>query len=221
MTGAGTRCHPARVVERGLRRAPSRTEERRWRRPRGHPTGPGRAARNRSPSSRRRPSASIVTIVLLGSGSDLRFRRGRTTPSVTDIVEQAIVAQGGLDLWESAGEVSVQMSSGGFAFASKSQGRALRDVQARISTRGQHVTLAPYPRPGQRGVLEQDGTVRIETDGGELVEARGNARGAFRDLRHKLWWDRLDMLYFGGYAIWTYVSTPFVFAREDYRVVEL
>jgi len=140
---------------------------------------------------------------------------------VTDIVEQAIVAQGGLDLWESAGEVSVQMSSGGFAFASKSQGRALRDVQARISTRGQHVTFAPYPRPGQRGVLEQDGTVRIETDGGELVEARGNARGAFRDLRHKLWWDRLDMLYFGGYAIWTYVSTPFVFAREDYRVVEL
>jgi hypothetical protein len=138
-----------------------------------------------------------------------------------DIVEQAIAAHGGLDLWESASEVSVQISSGGLAFASKLQGHAVRDVEARISTRGQHVIFAPYPGPGQRGVLERDGTVRVETDEGELLEARGNARGAFRDLRHKLWWDRLDILYFGAYAIWTYVSTPFVFTREDYQVVEL
>jgi hypothetical protein len=138
-----------------------------------------------------------------------------------DIVEQAIAAHGGLDLWESVGEVSVQLSSGGLAFASKRQGHAVRDVEARVATHGQRVIFTPYPTPGQRGILEQDGTVRIETDAGELVEARENARGAFRDLRHKLWWDRLDILYFATYAIWTYVSTPFVFAREDYRVVEL
>ncbi len=138
-----------------------------------------------------------------------------------DIVEQAIAAHGGLDLWEGASEVSVQISSGGLAFASKLEGHAVRDVEARISVRGQHVILTPYPRPGQRGVLDQDGTVRVETEGEELVEARGNARGAFRDLRHKLRWDRLDILYFATYAIWTYLSTPFVFTREDYQVVEL
>jgi hypothetical protein len=138
-----------------------------------------------------------------------------------DIVEQTIAAHGGLDLWESASEVSVQISSGGLAFASKLQGHAVRDVEARVATHGQHVILTPYPTPGQRGVLEQDGTVKVETDAGELVEARENARGAFRDLRHKLWWDRLDILYFATYALWTYVSTPFLFAREDYQVVEL
>jgi hypothetical protein len=138
-----------------------------------------------------------------------------------DIVEQAIAAHGGRDLWDGASQVSVQISSGGLAFASKLQGHAVRDVEARISTRGQHVTLSPYPRPGHRGVLDRDGTVRIETGEGELVEARENAREAFRDLRHKVWWDRLDILYFATYAIWTYVSTPFVFAREDYRVAEL
>ncbi len=80
------------------------------------------------------------------------------------------------------------------------------------------MTLTPYPKPGQRGVLEQDGTVRIETDDGELVQARANARDAFADVRHKLWWDRLDILYFATYAIWTYVSAPFVLARPDYDV---
>ncbi len=139
----------------------------------------------------------------------------------TELVDQVIAAHGGLVLWESASEVSVRISSGGFAFATKLQGSAVRDVEARVSTRGQHVIFAPYPRPGQRGVLEQDGSVRIETDSGELIEARENARSAFLDLRHKLWWDRLDILYFGTYAIWTYVSTPFVFTRGDYEVTEL
>jgi hypothetical protein len=139
----------------------------------------------------------------------------------SEIVEQAIAAHGGLDLWESAGEIGVRLSSGGLAFASKLQGSAVREVQALVATRGQHVIFTPYPRPGQRGVLEQDGTVRIETDAGELIEAREHARDAFGDLRHKLWWDRLDILYFATYAIWTYVSTPFVFTQEDYDVREL
>jgi hypothetical protein len=138
-----------------------------------------------------------------------------------DVVEQAVAAHGGLDRWENAEEISVQISAGGLAFASKLQGHAVRDVQARIATRGQRVIFTPYPTPGHRGVFLEDGTVRIETDGGEIVQERKNARGAFRDLRHKLWWDRMDILYFGTYAIWTYMSTPFVFVREDYLVREL
>ena len=146
---------------------------------------------------------------------------GSRVGSPPDIVEEAIAAHGGADLWESAGEVRLQISSGGLAFASKLQGHAVRDVEARISVGGQHVVLTPYPGPGRRGVLDQDGTVRVETDELEVVEARPNARSAFGDLRHKLWWDRLDILYFATYAIWTYVSTPFVFTREGYRVIEL
>jgi hypothetical protein len=138
-----------------------------------------------------------------------------------DLAEHTIAAHGGLALWEQASEVRAQLSSGGLAFASKLQGNAVRDVQARVSTSSQRVVFEPYPRAGQRGVLEPDGSVRIETDAGELIEARENPRGAFADLRHKLWWDRLDILYFGTYAMWTYISTPFVFARDGYELAEL
>jgi hypothetical protein len=138
-----------------------------------------------------------------------------------ELVEQAIAAHGGSQAWSSAGEIAVGVSSGGLAFSSKLQGHAVRDVQARISTTGQHVTFSHYPRPGQRGVLDASGHVHIETDEGEVLRARENARGAFSGLRHKLWWDPLDILYFGTYAMWTYVSTPFVFAREDYMAREI
>ena len=134
---------------------------------------------------------------------------------------QTIAAHGGAQLWEGAGEVRVEVSSGGLAFASKLQGRAVRGVDARVSTRGQHVTLSPYPGPGERGVLREDGSVRIETDAGEMIRVRENAREACAHLRHKLWWDRLDILYFATQALWTYVSTPFVFERDGYGVREL
>jgi len=57
--------------------------------------------------------------------------------------------------------------------------------------------------------------------GGRLSARRDDPRGAFNDLRHKLWWDHLDILYFGSYAIWTYLSTPFVLLREGYGLSEL
>ena len=138
-----------------------------------------------------------------------------------ELAQRTIAAHGGLALWQGASEVRVKVSSGGVAFASKLQGSAVRDVQARVSTSAQHVIFEPYPRAGQRGVLEQDGSVRIETDAGELLEGRENPRSAFRDLRHKLWWDRLDILYFATYAMWTYLATPFVFADSEYELAEL
>src|SRR5438445_3435983 len=102
-----------------------------------------------------------------------------------ELIERAISAHGGRQLWESAREVSVRVSSGGLAFASKLQGSAVRDVEARVSTRGQHVTFTPYPRAGRRGILDEDGSVRIETEEGEVLERREHARDAFADVRHK------------------------------------
>jgi hypothetical protein len=141
--------------------------------------------------------------------------------AVGELVQQAIAAHGGDQLWSGAREISARISSGGLAFASKFQGAAVRDVEARVATTGQRVSFSPYPREGRRGVLEADGSVRIETDDGEVLARRENPRARFSDVRHRLWWDRLDILYFGCYAIWTYVSAPFVFAREGYETREL
>jgi hypothetical protein len=137
------------------------------------------------------------------------------------LAEQAISAHGGMGAWEQAEEVAVQLSSGGFAFASKLQGHAVRGVDVRVATTGQRVVFEPYPSAGHRGVLDEDGSVRVETGPGAVAEARENPRAAFSDLRHRLWWDRLDILYFGTYAIWTYISAPFVFVREGYELAEL
>jgi hypothetical protein len=79
--------------------------------------------------------------------------------------------------------------------------------------------LAPHPEPGKRGVFE-NGDVRIETDDGRVLSERKNARAAFGGRRN-VWWDDLDLLYFGGYALWGYIGAPFIFTRPGYQVEEI
>src|SRR5204862_7285198 len=118
-----------------------------------------------------------------------------------EVLERAIAAHGGAALWERAGEIRVRVSSGGVAFASKLQGSAVRDVEARIATTGQRVTFSPYPRAGMRGVLERGGSVRIETDAGPVVQHREQPRPDFAGLRREAWGARLDILYFATCAL--------------------
>ena len=138
-----------------------------------------------------------------------------------ELAQRAIVAQGGMALWEGAEEITVELSSGGFAFATKLQGNAVRATKVHISTRAQRVVFEDFPREGRRGILEPAGSVRIAGPSGEVLARRDDPRAAFTDLRHKLWWDHLDILYFGTYASWTYLCSPFLFAQDGYELEDL
>lgn len=143
----------------------------------------------------------------------------RIPSSAGSLLEGVIQAHGGLERWQNAEELTIGLSSGGFAFASKFQWRKLRNP-ARVSTALQRVVFPSYPGSGRRGVFDR-GAVRIETDDGRLLAQRLDPRSAFRNLRHKLWWDDLDLLYFTGSALWTYMATPFIFATPGFGVREL
>jgi len=67
----------------------------------------------------------------------------------------------------------------------------------------------------------EGGTVRIESETGEIVRHRDNPRPDFRNFRRRLWWDSLDRLYFAGTALWTYLNSPFLLAEPGLQVREL
>jgi hypothetical protein len=140
--------------------------------------------------------------------------------SATSLLDEVIEAHGGNERWQAVSELSVDVSAGGFAVASKFQRRGLLDLVARVSTDLQHVVLAPYPSHGHRGVFDR-GAVRIEADDGRVVRQRLDPRPELRTPRHLLWWDRLDLLYFAGSALWTYMNTPFILAAPRFQVQAL
>ncbi len=138
---------------------------------------------------------------------------------MSDLLDRAVTAHGGLERWEGIREVALRVSAGGLAFASRFKGRALRGREASVGTGEPRTVLSPYPSAGRRGVFEA-GEVRIEADG-RIVARRENPRAAFRSLRRRVWWDHLDLLYFAGYALWNYVTAPFLLLRPGFEVREI
>lgn len=128
---------------------------------------------------------------------------------MTALLEEALAAHGGIERWQAGGELKARARSGGFALASKFAGGPFRAYELTVSTVRPRAVIDPYPSAGSRGVFE-DGAVRIESYGGKTVAGRADPRPLFPGGRRRLRWDRLDALYFAGYALWNYFNLPFL-----------
>ena len=133
------------------------------------------------------------------------------------LLAEVIEAHGGRESWQASPELVVQVSAGGFAVAAKLQRGGLHDLEARVATDRQRVVFTPYPRRGHRGVFDR-GVVRIEAADGKVIHQRSQTHHDFGSPRRHLWWDHLDLLYFGASSLWTYLATPFIFAEKGFEV---
>jgi hypothetical protein len=129
-----------------------------------------------------------------------------------ELIKAAIAAYGGEALWSRVKTVNATISSGGFAFLTKFQ-RALRGHRVEVEA-SQPRTKLFFDSDGTVGVFD-GGAVRMETPEGKLLASRVNARSLFPGGRRQLWWDRLDQLYFVGYALWNYLAFPALLGRQD------
>ena len=121
------------------------------------------------------------------------------------LLEECLAAYGGLERWRAAEAVEVHMSARGQAFALRGNRRPVTDTRVRVLTTGQHVEFFDWPAPGESAILTSE-------------EARIGDRSREQPLFGRRW-DELDFVAFGGAAMWTYMSLPFVLA--DWGAEEL
>jgi hypothetical protein len=121
------------------------------------------------------------------------------------LLDECLAAYGGLDRWREEDAVEVRVTACGMAFAMRGNRRPFSGTRVRVRTIGQHVEFFDWPRPGDTAVLTSE-----------------EARIGDRTRAVPLWgrrWDELDVLAFGGAAMWTYMALPFVLA--DWGAAEL
>jgi hypothetical protein len=130
-------------------------------------------------------------------------------------IEEIINAHGDIDLWNSLDGLASRISARGFLFRAKHL-PVLEHTRIWTSTQKPHFIFYDFPKPGQTGELIGNEEVLIRDSNGRVLQIRSNPRAAFRELRRNLWWDYLDFIYFGGYATWNYLLTPFLFLRSGF-----
>lgn len=126
-------------------------------------------------------------------------------------------AHGGGDRYARFGEVRATIVTGGELWALKGvpQDPAPRDMTVRLHE--ERASLRPYGAPDQRTDFTP-GRVAIEKADGTVVAERGDPRSHFAGHTMTTPWDALDRAYFNGYALWTYLTTPFLLAGPGVTV---
>lgn len=142
------------------------------------------------------------------------------TKGQSGLIRAAVEAHGGIELWSSLKAIDAEISASGFLFTAKHR-PVLRRVRIRALTREPQLTFFDFPFHGQYAELSGSSEVTVRSSDGKILARRGNPRSDFTDIRHMLWWDDLDFVYFGGYATWNYLVTPFIFMWDGFDFEEL
>ncbi len=135
-------------------------------------------------------------------------------------VMEAIEAHGGMENWNPVKEIKFKVRTTGAALASRLRPFGFGTTFVSLSVRFPRVTIASFPRKGLRGLFERE-RVAIERENGTVVKERLDPGKQMGSLRRKLYWDDLDLLFFGGFAFWNYFNLPFILEGSGFVLEEM
>jgi hypothetical protein len=135
------------------------------------------------------------------------------------LLADAIEAHGGLARWNGYHGLAATIVSGGELWALKAVSQDQSPRTMRVDLHRQWASVAPFGK-GQRTDFTPE-RIAIEADGGRVVAQRRNPRASFAGHDMRTSWDPLHRAYFNGYALWTYLTTPFLLAMDGFTVREI
>jgi len=146
-----------------------------------------------------------------------------TRPSSRDALSptaaRALKAYGGEAVWKDATAVDSTVTVGGLLFQLKGI-NIPPHAKITVDLQRPHTVIEPVDESGDTGVL--DGfSVMIVSPSGRILEQRADARLHLQNASVSTKWDRLNLVYFLGYAFWGYYSLPYQLMRTDIAWTEL
>jgi hypothetical protein len=135
-----------------------------------------------------------------------------------DLLDVALTAHGGWDRWQHLSKLTASASIGGGLWAAKGKAGILNNVVVEVDCHRQHVVMSSSP---ERHSVYAPGRTTIETADGKIVASRDNPRAAFEGHVTNTQWDNLHLVYFTGYAMWTYLTSPFLLKLPNVRTEEI
>ena len=139
---------------------------------------------------------------------------------MSDLLDKVIEAHGGLDRWSELNEISAHLVQGGALWGLKGQAGVLDDVTVTVALHEERASHHPFGAPARRSAFTPE-RVAIERDDGTLIEELQNPRDSFAGHTFETPWNTLQLAYFAGYAMWTYLTQPFSFALPGFETTEI
>jgi len=138
---------------------------------------------------------------------------------MNELLAQIVNAHGGMNSWKQYERVEATIVSGGGLFRLKGVPQDSTPRRMSVWLHEERSSVSPFGAPDQRTMFAPE-RIAIEKMDGTIIAERHAPRDSFAGHQMGTPWDPLHRAYFNGYAMWTYLTTPFLIAMDGVRIEE-
>jgi hypothetical protein len=138
---------------------------------------------------------------------------------MNDLSSAAVNAQGKLSRWNQLKTVTATLSITDAIWEVKGKPDALEDLSIEAQLQKESLTTH-FNGQGKRTVFEPN-RITVQTESGRIVGSRDDPRSAFRGHTQQTPWDDMHLAYFSSYALWIYLTIPFLYTYPGFVTEEL
>jgi hypothetical protein len=139
---------------------------------------------------------------------------------MADLLDEVLLAHGGLDHWRRFSRVQATVVTGGELWAIKGQPQDPQPRRMSVALDHEWASVRPFGADDQKSDFTPQ-RVAVEKLDGRVVSERSDPRESFDGHEFPTPWDPLQRAYFNGYAMWTYLTTPFLLAADGVSLREI
>jgi hypothetical protein len=139
---------------------------------------------------------------------------------MTDLLDLAIEAHGGLSRWRNVESINFRMTVGGGLWHIKGHPAGLKDVAVHLCAHRPEVAIKPFGDQAATGHFRPD-SVWMETPFDGPTHTLSDPRASFDGHELTTPWTELQKLYFISYAVWNYMAIPFLLVEPGFETEEL
>ncbi|MEV6535702.1 hypothetical protein AB0M86_40015 [Streptomyces sp. NPDC051639] len=139
---------------------------------------------------------------------------------MNELLTEVVEAHGGTGRWQELTQARATLVSGGDLFAIKGLPQDVTPRTMTVRLHEEYASVQPFGAHDQKTGFTA-GRVSIEKLDGHVVAERVDPRASFTGHTLETPWDPLDRAYFNGYALWTYLTTPFLLAMPGFTVTDI
>jgi hypothetical protein len=136
-----------------------------------------------------------------------------------ELLALAVDAHGGLNTWNEFENLRVHASSGGALWDMKQIPGLFSNAEVKLKLQDQHV-VTHLPDIGER-IVFTPAEMSLESTNGRTLERLANPGVTFAEQSPDSKWDKLHAGYFCSYALWGYLTTPFLYTYPGFEVREV
>jgi hypothetical protein len=137
-----------------------------------------------------------------------------------ELLDAVVAAHGGLDRWREFSTIEATIISGGKLWEIKGQPQDPAPRRMTVALHREWASVQPFGAADQKSDFTPE-RIAIEKLDGSVVTERVNPRDSFAGHTLTTPWDPLQRAYFNGYALWTYLTTPFLMTLPGFTASEI